>query len=60
MANSYPVGFYFQLSFKGEDAAFKEALQRSMEEPQKVTDDQIDANEDFEAFDLLKKRAFSL
>ncbi|WP_130735403.1 phage tail protein [Flavobacterium sp. J27] len=24
MANNYPVGFYFQLSFKGEDAAFKE------------------------------------
>ncbi|VXB08329.1 Phage tail protein [Flavobacterium sp. 9AF] len=24
MASNYPVGFYFQLSFKGEDAAFKE------------------------------------
>ena len=24
MASNYPVGFYFELSFKGEDAAFKE------------------------------------
>lgn len=24
MASNYPVGFYFQLSFKGQDAAFKE------------------------------------
>ncbi|NHN24932.1 phage tail protein [Flavobacterium jejuense] len=36
MANSYPVGFYFQLSFKGEDAAFKEvsgiSKELSMEE----------------------------
>lgn len=24
MASNYPVGFYFQLSFKGEDAAFQE------------------------------------
>jgi phage tail-like protein len=24
LQNSYPVGFYFELSFKGEDAAFKE------------------------------------
>lgn len=24
MASNYPVGFYFKLSFKGEDAAFKE------------------------------------
>lgn len=36
MASSYPVGFYFQLSFKGEDAAFKEvsgiSKEMSMEE----------------------------
>lgn len=36
MANSYLVGFYFQLSFKGEDAAFKEvsgiSKELSMEE----------------------------
>jgi phage tail-like protein len=36
MASSYPVGFYFQLSFKGEDAAFKEvsgiSKELSMEE----------------------------
>ena len=36
MANSYPVGFYFELSFKGEDAAFKEvsgiSKEMSMEE----------------------------
>jgi len=24
MANNYPLGFYFQLSFKGQDAAFQE------------------------------------
>lgn len=24
MANNYPVGFYFKLSFKGQDAAFQE------------------------------------
>ena len=24
MANNYPVGFYFQLTFKGEDTAFQE------------------------------------
>ncbi len=36
MVNNYPVGFYFQLSFKGEDAAFKEvsgiSKELSMEE----------------------------
>lgn len=36
MANNYPVGFYFELSFKGEDAAFKEvsgiSKELSMEE----------------------------
>lgn len=36
MASNYPVGFYFQLSFKGEDAAFKEvsgiSKELSMEE----------------------------
>lgn len=36
MANNYPVGFYFELSFKGEDADFKEvsgiSKELSMEE----------------------------
>jgi phage tail-like protein len=36
MANNYPVGFYFELSFKGQDAAFKEvsgiSKELSMEE----------------------------
>jgi len=36
MVNNYPVGFYFGLSFKGEDAAFKEvsgiSKELSMEE----------------------------
>jgi phage tail-like protein len=36
MENNYPVGFYFELSFKGEDAAFKEvsgiSKELSMEE----------------------------
>lgn len=31
MANSYPVGFYFKLSFKGEDAAFHEVSGLSKE-----------------------------
>lgn len=31
MANNYPVGFYFQLTFKGEDTAFKEVTGISKE-----------------------------
>lgn len=31
MANNYPVGFYFELSFKDEDAAFKEVSSISKE-----------------------------
>lgn len=36
MVNNYPLGFYFELSFKDEDAAFKEvsgiSKELSMEE----------------------------
>jgi len=31
MASSYPVGFYFELSFRGEDAAFQEVSGMSKE-----------------------------
>ena len=31
MANNYPVGFYFELSFRGEDAAFQEVSGMSKE-----------------------------